>query len=156
MGTKAIGGANGKSGKVLVVDSQTIGTFEMCVTEWELTENIQEEDTTNSCSGGKREFEYGIRFIDVTLKMDLDLSQHPLDSPPGMTPGSTIPGIVYLTEHLAANAVISSSSFWEIPLGYAKVASCSVSVPAAGRVTYEIHFKSGNYYSPYESIGSGL
>ncbi len=147
MGTKAVGGANGKHGRVFV------GSLELCVTEWNLTESAQEEDTTNSCSAGKREFEYGIREANGRLTMDLDLSQHPLDSPPGLVPG-TKTGTVTLYEHSAAGGSPGGPRWIFTSIG---ITSIEVTVPAANKVTYVINWRSsGAYTNPAENAGSSV
>lgn len=147
MGTKAVGGANGKHGRVF------IGSLELCVTEWSLTESAQEEDTTNSCSGGKREFEYGIREANGRLTMDLDLSQHPLDSPPGLVPG-TKTGTVTLYEHSVSGASPAGPRWIFTSIG---ITSIEVTAPAAAKVTYVINWRSsGAYTNPSENAGSSV
>ncbi len=147
MGTKAVGGANGKHGRVF------IGSLELCVTEWNLTESAQEEDTTNSCSAGKREFEYGIREANGRLTMDLDLSQHPLDSPPGLVPG-TKTGTVTLYEHSVAGGSPAGPRWVFTSIG---ITSIEVTVPAAAKVTYVINWRSsGAYTNPAENAGSSV
>lgn len=153
MGTKAIGGANGKHGRVF------IGALEICVTDWELTEIAQEEDVTNSCSGGKREYEYGIRHCEGSMTMDMDLSQHPLDNPPNLNAGQKVGSTaapVKLYEHVTTGTPSASAGpRWEFEsMG---ITSVNVSVPAAGRVTYKINWKSsGTYRNPSENSGSSV
>ena len=147
MGTKAIGGASGKHGRVFV------GALELCVTEWNLTETAAEEDTTNSCSEGKREFEYGTRDCSGRIMMDLDLSQHPLDDPPALRAG-TKTGTVTLYEHsLSDGDGGPDGSRWVFTsLG---ITSVEVTVPATGKVTYVVNWRSsGAYTSPAENAGS--
>ncbi len=147
MGTKAVGGANGKHGRVF------IGSLEICVTEWNLTESAQEEDTTNSCSAGKREFEYGIREANGRLTMDLDLSQHPLDNPPSLVPG-TKTSTVTLYEHSVTGASPAGPRWIFTSIG---ITSVEVTVPAAGKVTYVINWRSsGAYTNPSENAGSSV
>ena len=149
MGTKAVGGANGKHGRVF------IGSLELCVTEWNLTETAQEEDTTNSCSEGKREFEYGIREVSGRLTMDLDLSQHPLDNPPNLTAG-TKTGTVTLYEHSnkTGSGGPDGPRWIFTSIG---ISSVEVTVPAAAKVTYVINWRSsGAYTNPSENAGSSV
>ncbi len=142
MGTKAVGGANGKHGRVIFSNSNTFGSFELCVTEWSLTEQAQEEDTTNSCSEGKREFEYGARWIEGRFTLDLDLSAHPLDDPPNLTAGQLVNASVQLYEHTGSD--VSSAAVWQ--LSAFRILSVEVTDPAAAKVTYVINWKnSGDY-----------
>lgn len=155
MGLKAISGKNGKHGQFFITDSATFGTVQICVEEWTLRELIREEETTNSCSQGKEEYEYGTKHCDITIRFTLDLSQHPLDDPPGFTVGSTLPGTVYLTEH--STAAFQSDEVWQFPVGSLKVTELSLSVPAIGKVLYEISLRSSqNYIRPYEQNPSGV
>ena len=147
MGTKAVGGANGKHGRVF------IGSLEICVTEWNLTETAQEEDTTNSCSAGKREFEYGIREVSGTMTMDLDLSQHPLDNPPNLVPG-TKTGTVTLYEHSVTGGSPAGPRWIFTSIG---ISSVQVTTPAAGKVVYVVNWRSsGAYTNPSENAGSSV
>lgn len=145
MGTKAVGGASGKHGHVIFYNSGVggFGSFELCVTDWSLTEQAQEEDTTNSCSEGKREFEYGAKWVDGKFTLDLDLSAHPLDDPPNLKAGQLVDATVYLHEHTTDPATVSGS-VWQ--LDSFRVMSVEVTTPAANKVTYVINFKNSGTY----------
>ncbi len=143
MGTKAVGGANGKHGRVIFSNSNTFGQFELCVTEWSLTEQAEEVDTTNSCSAGRREFDYGARWVEGRFNLDLDLAAHPLDDPPNLKAGELVNATVKLYEH--TNETGNLYSFWE--LSAFRIMSVEVTTPAANKVTYVINFKNSGTYT---------
>lgn len=154
MGTKAVGGANGKHGRVVFYNSATFGSFELCVTEWSLTEQAQEEDTTNSCSAGRREFDYGAKWIDGKFTLDLDLSAHPLDDPPNLKAGQLVDATVFLHEH-TSNPLAQADGFWT--LSSFRIMSVEVTTPATNKIVYVINFKnSGTYSYTPQQISSGL
>lgn len=147
MGLKAISGKNGKQGRFF------IGTFELCVEEWTLREMVREEETTNSCSQGKEEYEYGTKHCEGTMRFTLDLSQHPLDNPPALITGQKISNVT-MYEHSVGSGTPDGSrwNFSEIA-----ITELSVSVPAIGKVNYEINWKStGLYTNPSENAGSSV
>jgi len=144
MGTKAVGGASGKHGRVIFSNSDTFGQFDLCITEWSLTEQAEEVDTTNSCSAGRREFDYGARWIEGRFNLDLDLAAHPLDDPPNLKAGELVNATVFLYEHTTAIGSITGDSVWT--LSAFRIMSVEVTVGAANKVTYVINFKnSGDY-----------
>lgn len=145
MGQKAISGKNGKQGRVF------IDAFELCVEEWNLTETAREEETTNSCSQGKEEYEYGTKHCEGTMSFTLDLSQHPLDNPPALVVGSTISDVT-LYEHSTGSGTPDGSRWIFTSVA---ITSLTVSCPAIGKVRYEINWKStGLYTNPSENAGS--
>lgn len=143
MGTKAVGGANGKHGRVIFTNSNTFGGFELCVTEWSLTEQAEEVDTTNSCSAGRREFDYGAKWVEGKFTLDLDLAAHPLDDPPNLAAGQLIDATVKLYEH--TNETGSLYSFWTF--NAFRILSVEVIVGAASKVTYVINWKNSGTYT---------
>ncbi len=147
MGTKAVGGANGKHGRVIFVNSNTFGAFELCVTEWSLTEQAQEEDTTNSCSAGKREFEYGAKWVEGRFQLDLDLSAHPLDDPPNLAAGQLVNAEVRLYEHTVAgqDGLGNNAAAWSFSAF--RILSVEVTTPAANKVSYTINWKNSGAYT---------
>jgi len=153
MGTKAIGGANGKHGRVF------IGALEICVEEYNLTEIATEENTTNSCSAGKEEFAYGTKHVEGSMTLTLDLSQHPLDNPPAILTGTFIGSTanpVRFYEHVATGVPAANAGpRWEFEsLG---IGQTEVTVPAQGKVMYKFNFKSsGTYRNPSENSGSSI
>jgi hypothetical protein len=147
MGTKAVGGANGKHGRVIFYNSDPggFGSFELCVTEWSLTEQAEEVDTTNSCSAGRREFDYGAKWVEGRFTLDLDLAAHPLDDPPNLVAGQLVNATVYLHEHITDPALSFDNGFWT--LSSFRILSVEVTVPSAGKVTYVINWKNSGTYT---------
>lgn len=146
MGTKAVGGANGKHGRVIFVNSNTFGSFELCVTEWSLTEQAQEEDITNSCSEGRREFDYGAKWLEGRFTLDLDLAAHPLDDPPNLVAGQLVNAEVRLFEHTLSNSDgLANNTVWT--LSAFRIMSVDVTVPSAGKVSYVINWKNSGTYT---------
>ena len=149
MGTKAVGGANGKHGRVTLGNSSS-SALEICVTEWALTVNVNEEDTTNSCSAGKREFEYGAQWVEGILTMDLDLSAHPLDNPPNFIAGQLLGEALTLYEH--TSTISGTVTHWT--LVNVKITQTQVTSPAASKVVYVISFKTGDFSFTPQSISA--
>ena len=85
--------------------------------------------------------------------MDLDLSQQPLDNPPKFIVGTTVADFLYLYEHEPVGAFTSINDAWQ--LQNPKVSQCKLSVPAAGKVVYEISVKCQTYLRPYQTTPSG-
>lgn len=147
MGLKAISGKNGKQARVF------IGSWELCVESWTLREMVREEETTNSCSQGKEEYEYGTKHCEGTLSFTLDLSAHPLDNPPALITGSKISNVTFY-EHSTGSGTADGSRwiFTEIA-----ITELSVDAPAIGKLKYEINWKStGLYSNPSENAGSSV
>src|SRR3990167_3779896 len=144
MGTKAVGGANGKHGKILFSNSSTFGFVELCVTEWPLIEQAEEVDTTNSCSAGRREFDYGAKWVEGRFTLDLDLAAHPLDDPPNLVAGQLVDASVSLYEH-ESDALVGGSAVWS--LSAFRILSVEVTSPAAEKVTYVISWKNSGIYT---------
>ena len=155
MGTKAVGGANGKAGHVVFYNSNPPfnGSYELCVTEWNLTENVAEEDTTNSCSEGKREFDYGVKWVEGRFTLDLDLSAHPLDDPPNLRAGQTIDAALNLFEHATTMETTSGGTNYWI-LTNPQIISVDITTPATGKITYVINFKASSYTFTIQSISA--
>lgn len=146
MGTKAVGGANGKHGRVIFYNSGVggFGSFELCVTEWSLTEQAEEVDTTNSCSEGRREFDYGARWVEGRFNLDLDLAAHPLDDPPNLVAGQLVNATVFLHEH-TENPSLGTSGLWTFDAF--RILSVEVTAGAASKVTYVINWKNSGTYT---------
>lgn len=147
MGAKAISGRSGKQGRVF------INTLELCVEEWTLQEIAKEEDVTNSCSAGKEEYAYGTKHCEGTLRMTLDTTQHPLDSPPALIVGTDI-STVTLYEHSVGTGTANGPRWIFTTIS---ITSLNITCPASGKVLYEINWKSnGAYTNPSENAGSSV
>lgn len=149
MGTKAVQHANKKSGRFF------FGTplSEVCIDEATLTEIAQEEDTTNSCSAGKEEFDYSTKHCEGTFTFTLDLSQHPYDSPPALRAGSKIPATFFEYSDEVLVAPTGNGKRWVFTaIG---ISQMTITWPQHGKITYEGTWKSsGAYTNPDESAGS--
>lgn len=128
------GGANGKSGKVFVR-----GT-ELCIKKWTVEEMAEEEETTNSCSGGFEEYEYGARHLEGSVEAHFDASRNHYDDPPLIRAGEKFPAIFYFNS--AAGGTGPS-----IQVGEIGVSQVSMSAGAKGIVEYSFNFKSSGSYA---------
>lgn len=150
MGRKVLGGAQGKHGRLF------IGQQEFCVTNWNITETADEEDTTNSCSAGNAEQEYGVTQLEGSIEADWDITASPFRTPPTLAAGSKHSNCFFFihveTGDLAA-LLASGTPRYELGL---QVNNVAVTNPARGKVTYSFDFKSfGSYSLPTQSLSSG-
>ena len=134
MGTKAVSGASGKTGRV------KIGATVLCVTEWSATEMADEENTTNSCSDGYDEQEYGNKHVEGTINADWDTTADVIESAPTLRAGARLTD-ARLFLHDDGNY---GSKRCHFPL--LDVTEIAFTVPAKGKVSYNFSFKS---YGPY-------
>lgn len=150
MGTKAVSGASGKHGRAFTGSSLQ---NEFCVTDWSLTEMAQEEETTNSCSAGTREYEYGIRHCEGTLEIDLDLAAHPFGDPPALVTGTKIKLRLFEHSNPASVSAAGSGTYWDFTqVGISQVA---ITNPQSGKVHYSVQWKScATYTRPHENTTS--
>lgn len=143
MGRKAVSGYQGRSGKVFY------DGVEICVTEWNLDYSAEEEETTNSCSGGFYESEFGIRKAEGSFTADWDVDLSPFAGSPA--PAIDLGEIVVLKLYVhAANS--SDEPFWSFN---ARVRSVSMSVPSKGKVSYTCSFVSVGAINTPQSDASG-
>lgn len=149
MGTKALAGASGYHGRISQTGSQ--GGLVLCVTEYNLQEIAAEEETTNSCSAGIREYDYGPIYVEGTIEADLDLTQHPFGSPPSFAPGEDVLNVDFFESVAPDGGTVNGEAarwtFDKITIGQA-----TVTCPAASKVHYSFNFKSTG---PYTITGSG-
>lgn len=137
MGRKAVGGYHGFEGRVFIAGS------ELCVTQWGVNEIAEEEDTTNSCSAGFNEFDYGHKHCEVTIEGDFDVTRNLWDNPPDLNVSQKYAAKLYL--HAAPGVGNESGPFWDFPsLG---ITSCQITTPAKGKLHYSISAKSSGAYS---------
>ncbi len=150
MGRKVLGGAQGRHGRLF------IGEQEFCVTSWNVTETADEEDTTNSCSAGQAEQEFGITQLEGSIEADWDIAASPYRTPPAIAAGSRHANS-YLFIHAETGdlqaLIAGGSPFYKLTLDINNIA---VTNPARGKVTYSFDFKSsGSYLLPTQSMSSG-
>lgn len=150
MGRKVLGGANGRHGRLFIAGQ------EFCVTSWNVSETADEEDTTNSCSAGFAEQEYGVAQLEGSLEADWDITASPMRTPPNVKAGSNHPD-TYLFINAETGALnellIGGSPFYSMTM---RINNVAVTNPARGKVTYSFDFKSqGSYKLPTESMSSG-
>ncbi len=150
MGRKVLGGAQGRHGR-LFIEGQ-----EFCVTSWNVAETADEEDTTNSCSAGFAEQEYGVAQLEGSLEADWDITASPFRTPPTLKAGSS-----HALSYLFINAetggldvlLVGGSPYYRMTM---RVNNVAITNPARGKVTYSFDFKSqGSYKLPTESMSSG-
>lgn len=139
MGKKAVSGAGGKTGRV------RIGSTSLCVTDWNATEMVDEENTTSSCSNGYDEQEYGNKHVEGSVSADWDTTTNPFEDAPTIRAGTR------LTD--ARLFVHDDGTFSGIRCHFPEldVSECGITVPAKGKVTYTFSFKS---YGPYAWVDS--
>ncbi len=150
MGRKVLGGAQGRHGRLF------IGEQEFCVTSWNVTETADEEDTTNSCSAGNAEQEYGITQLEGSIEADWDIAASPYRTPPNIAAGSKHSNS-YLFIHAETGDLQTLNSggspFYKLTM---QINNIAITNPARGKVTYSFDFKSsGSYVLPTQSLSSG-
>ena len=123
------------------------------MTEYSLTEIAVKEDTTSSCSAGKREHEFGIKHCEGSFSVDLDLDAHPMDDPPNINVGSKIAARFY--DHASSGSGVGTAdgTFWDFTtIG---ISNLDVTNPSEGKITYSYTWESsGAYTNPSENAGS--
>lgn len=145
MGRKAVSGHNGYRGRVFYASN------ELCVTSWSLDLTVDEEETTNSCSAGGKDYEYGAVGGTGTIEADWDVTANPFDDPPNITLGEKVTLLLYV--HSAPGVGAQDGPFWSFT---AAVTSISMSVPATGKVTYTMNFTvNGTITYPTGDLSSG-
>ena len=153
MGRKILGGAQGNHGRLF------IGEQEYCVTSWNVTETADEEDTTNSCSAGNVEQEYGVTQLEGSIELDWDITASPYRTPAGISAGSKH-HLSYLFIHApggGANALDTliggGTPYYLLTM---QINNIAVTNPVRGKVAVSFDFKSsGSYSLPTQSMSSG-
>lgn len=153
MGRKVLGGAQGRHGRLF------IGEQEYCVTSWNVTETADEEDTTNSCSAGNAEQEYGITQLEGSVELDWDVAASPYRTPAGIGAGSKH-ALSYLFIHAPGGIAQDLASLIAGGTPYYKatfhINNIAVTNPARGKCTVGFDIKSsGSYSLPTQSLSSG-
>ena len=139
MGKKVVSGAEGKTGRV------RIGANTLCVTEWNAEEMADEENTTNSCSDGFDEQEFGNKHVEGSISADWDITTNPVESAPSIRAGTR------LTD--ARLFIHDDGSFNSIRCHFPllDVTKIGITVPAKGKVSYNFTFKN---YGPYAFLSA--
>jgi len=153
MGRKVLSGAQGRHGRLF------IGRNEYCVTSYNITEAADEEDTTNSCSAGNAEQEYGVSQLEGSIELDWDIAASPYRDPAAISAGSKH-ALSYLFIHAPGTAtddldslIAGGSPYYLLTL---QINNIAVTNPARGKVTVSFDFKSfGSYTLPTQSMSSG-
>jgi hypothetical protein len=144
MGRKVVSGHGGKMGRTFINGN------EFCNTSYNYVEMAEEEDTTNSCSAGFNEYEYGNRHIEGSMEADWDIGANPFIDPPELRAGQEYAFIGYI--HSQPGATPSGP---RLEMDKMKINNVRVSVPAKGKVTVSFNFKSsGNYTLPVQASDS--
>ncbi|MBK9285005.1 MAG: hypothetical protein IPM51_11920 [Sphingobacteriaceae bacterium] len=135
MGRKVVAGANGKTGKV------RIGSTELCVTEWNATEMADEEDTTNSCSDGYNEQEYGNKRVEGSISADWDATVNPVASAPTIRAGAELTDARLFVE--------TDGTFTGVRCHFPliNVNDIRITVPSKGKVSFSFNFKNKGAYA---------
>jgi len=145
MGRKVVSGHGGKMARTF------IGGNEFCNTEYNFTEMAEEEDTTNSCSEGFNEYEYGNRHIEGSITADWDIGANPFVDPPALVAGGEYRFLGYI--HSAPGIGAEEGPRLEIDM--MKINNVTITLPAKGKVTVSFDFKSSGRYSlPVQASGS--
>lgn len=151
MGRKVLGGAQARHGRTF------IGESEFCITAFNITETADEEDTTNSCSAGNAEQEFGIQQLEGSVEGDWDITASPYRNPPDIFGGSRHPDTYFFINApptVDLDALIADGSpFYKLT---ADINNIAVTNPSRGKVTFSFDFKSsGSFDRPSQSLSSG-
>lgn len=131
MGRKVIDQAHGKTGRVFVNGQ------EICVTSWNITVSCDEEEVTNSCSAGSKEFEYGAEEASGTVEAQWDITTNPFSDAPTLRNGMTVTLKLYV--HSAPGVGLADGPFWLLT---AKVNGIKNGVTAKQKVMWSFDYKS--------------
>lgn len=131
MGRKVIDQAHGKTGRVFVSGN------EVCVISWNITVTKEETETTNSCSAGNDEFEYGSEVATGTIEAIWDITTNPFSDAPQLINGDAYTLKLYI--NATAGIGLADGPFWLI---LAKINGISMGVQAKQKVMYSFNYKS--------------
>lgn len=146
MGVKVVSGRNGKMGRVFM------GGNEFCGEDWEIEETGTEEDTTNTCSAGKKEQEIGNTQLNGTFNYTWDITANPWIAIVDLSVGQKH-ALTKFYIHATPGDGLEDGPAFTFTL---HVMSHSNSDPVDGKVTGTITFKSfGDYTLPSASDSSG-
>ena len=137
MGRKVVSGHGGYMPRTFINGN------EFCNTSYNYTEMAEEEETTNSCSAGKNEYEYGNSHIEGSIEADWDIAANPFIDPPELRAGQEYAFLGYI--HSAPGAGAQSGPKLEIDK--MKINNVRVTAPAKGKVTVSFDFKSSGPYT---------
>lgn len=136
MGRKIVSGHEGYTGRSFV------GNNEFCHTSYEVEEVAHEEETTNSCSEGKDEYEYGNTHLEGSMELDWDIGANPYNDPPELRAGRAYNFLGFV--HSAPGEPPSGPRF---EIDNMKINNVRTRVPAQGKVSVSFNFKSSGAYS---------
>lgn len=136
MGTKVVEGHGAKTGRVF------INGAEFCVEEYDWKEVADEEETTNSCSAGKAEFEYGNTHVEGSVRATWDISANPFNDPPELRAGQGYRMLLYVHSQPGV-----SPSGPVLEVDNMKINNPGVTKPQKGKIGISFDFKSSGPYS---------
>lgn len=137
MGRKLVGGHGGKLPRVFFNGS------EWCIEEWNCEEIADEDETTNSCSAGFGEYEYGNKHLEGSFRSTWDIGQNPFQDPPELRAGGEYRFLGYL--HSSPGAGLADGPKYE--LDTMKLNNVRVNAPVKGKLEVTANFKSSGPYS---------
>ncbi|NIQ15941.1 MAG: hypothetical protein GTO02_16565 [Candidatus Dadabacteria bacterium] len=140
MGRKVISGFSGKMGRLFIEAN------EFCAEDWEIEEIAEEHDTTNTCSAGVEEVEFGVKHLEGTINYTWDVANNPWDTTTPNLGAGTKHGDSKLYLHAASGAGSQDGPFFQFGLAIQRHRN---SIPVKGKVTGVITFRSyGTYTLP--------
>ena len=129
-----------------------IGENEFCAEDWDIQEEGDEEDTTNSCGGGNTEQEIGHTWLSGSINYTWDVADNPFVNIPVLDVGSKH-AETKLYVHATSGVGTQDGPFWAFTL---HVLTHANTLPVRGKVTGVITFKShGSYTLPATEDSSG-
>lgn len=138
MGRKVVSGHAGYTGRTFINGN------EFCQTSYNVQEIAEEYETTNSCSAGKNEYEYGNTHLEGSMEADWDIGANPYVDPPELRAGQAY-GLRAHIHSQPGPGIAPSGPLFEID--NMKINNVRTSVPAQGKITVSFDFKSSGGYS---------
>lgn len=145
MGRKVVDGGKGKTGRVFYDGN------ELCITSWEIEVTVDEVDTTNSCSAGYGEVDYGTIRATGSVEAFWDISANPFDAPPDFDIGERVDLKLYV--HATSGVGAEDGPFWQLNAG---MKMFRMGVTSGQDVKYSFDFSShGPITFPTGNVSSG-
>lgn len=137
MGRKITSGYNGKMGR-LFIDGN-----EFCAEDWDIAEESDFEDVTNTCGAGAEEEESTFKRLSGNINYTWDVANNPHADPPNLSVGTKHPE-TKLYVNSTPGVGLEDGPYWELTL---QVRRHSNAIPVKGKVSGTIEFRSYGTYS---------
>lgn len=131
-----VSGHEGKTGRSFIDGN------EYCNTQYSVKEVAEEEETTNSCSAGHNEYEYGNTHLEGSVEADWDVGVNPFSDTPVLRAGQEYDFKAYV--HSLPGVGLANGPNWIMNM---KVNNVEVMVKSKGVVTVKFDYKSTGPYS---------